>query len=82
MIHRKQPQEIHLSTLHDAEYWRMRAKEARAQAEQMSSAKDKRELLDIAAGFEQLAKLAAGKKILGEGARLPNLRAYQEKSRR
>jgi hypothetical protein len=44
----------------------MRAKEARAQAEQMSSAKDKRELLDIAAGYEQLAKLAADKKIQKE----------------
>jgi hypothetical protein len=30
----------------------------------MSSAEDKRELLDIARGYEQLAKLAADKKIL------------------
>jgi len=50
-----------MSTLHDAEYWRERAKEARAQAEEMFSAEDKRELLDIAEAYEQLAKLAASK---------------------
>jgi hypothetical protein len=64
MIHRKQLQEPQLSTLRDAQYWRTRAKEARAQAEQMSSAEDKRELLGIAEAYERLATLAAGKKIL------------------
>jgi hypothetical protein len=53
--------ETRMSTLHDAEYWRERAKEARAQAEEMFSAEDKRELLDIAEAYEQLAKLAASK---------------------
>jgi hypothetical protein len=45
-------------TLHDTEYWRNRAKEARAQAEQMSDPEARRELLEIAATFERLAKLA------------------------
>ena len=46
------------STLHDAEHWRGRASEARAQAEQISSPEAKRELLKIAKAYEQLAKLA------------------------
>jgi len=54
-----------LSTL-DADYWRKRAKEAGAQAEQMSSAVDKRELLDIAKAYERLAELASKRKILRE----------------
>ena len=53
-----------LFTLHDAEYWQKRAKEARAKAEQMSSAEDKRELLDIAKAYERMAELASGRKIL------------------
>ena len=52
-----------MSILHDAGYWRQRAKEARAHAEQMPSAEDKRELLGIAAAYERLADLAADKKI-------------------
>jgi hypothetical protein len=44
----------------------MRANEARDQAGQMSSAEEKRELMDIADAFERLAELAAGKKILDE----------------
>jgi hypothetical protein len=47
-----------LPTLHDAEYWRKRAREARAQSEQMSTPGAKRQLLDIAASYEKLAKLA------------------------
>jgi hypothetical protein len=66
MVNRKQLKEPKLSTLRDAQYWRTRAKEARAQAEQMSSAEDKRELLDIASAYERMAKLAADKKILGK----------------
>jgi len=50
-----------MSTLHDAGYWLERAKEARAQAEQMPSAEDKRLLLDIASAYERLAGLAADK---------------------
>jgi len=53
------------TTLHDANYWRKRAKEARDQAEQLSSAEDKRELLNIAMAYERLAKLAADMKIVG-----------------
>jgi hypothetical protein len=37
------------STLQDAQDWRNRAREARAQAEQMSSLEAKRQLLRIAA---------------------------------
>jgi hypothetical protein len=44
----------------------MRAEEARAQAEQMSSSENKRELLDIAAGYERLAELTEDKKIIGK----------------
>jgi hypothetical protein len=36
------------STLRDAEYWQKRAREARAQAEQMSDPVGRRELLNIA----------------------------------
>ena len=55
-----------MSTLHDAEYWRKRAEEIRVQAQQMSKPEYKRDLLDIATGYEQLAKLAEEKKIRGE----------------
>jgi len=55
-----------LSALHDAQYWRVRANEARDQAGQMSSAEEKRELLDIAEAYERLAELAADKKIVEE----------------
>ena len=41
---------------HDAHYWQKRAREIRAQAEITSRPEDKRELLDIAAGYEQLAR--------------------------
>jgi len=51
-----------LPTLHNAEYWRTRASEARAHAEQMSSPEARRQLMEIAAAYEQLAKLAEGKK--------------------
>jgi hypothetical protein len=66
MNHHTRLQETPLSTLHDTEYWRKRADEARAQAEQISNPADKRDLLDIARAYERLAELAAGKKILGE----------------
>jgi hypothetical protein len=54
-----------MSTLHDAEYWRKRAEEIRVQAEQMSRPEHRRDLLDIATGYEQLAKLAEDKEIRG-----------------
>jgi len=66
MIHHTRSQETPLSTLHDTEYWRKRAEEARAQAEQISNPEDKGDLLDIARAYDQLAELAASKKILGE----------------
>jgi hypothetical protein len=47
-----------LSALHHAQCWEKRAKEARAQAEQMSAPQDRRQLLEIAASYERLAKLA------------------------
>ena len=53
------------TTLHDAEYWQGRAEEARAQAEQMSNADDKRLLLDIARAYERLAKLAVDRNMVG-----------------
>jgi hypothetical protein len=65
IIQRQRLQETHLSTHHDAEYWRRRANEVRATAEQMSRPEHKRDLLDIAAGYEQLAKLAEDKKVRG-----------------
>jgi hypothetical protein len=49
-------------TLHDAAYWRARAREAIALAEQMSDSEVRRELLKIAATYEQLAKLAEREK--------------------
>jgi hypothetical protein len=45
-------------TIHNAEYFRDRSREAIAQAEQMSDPEAKRELLEIAATYERLAKLA------------------------
>jgi hypothetical protein len=41
---------------HDADYWQKRATELRAEAEKTSRLEDKRELLDIAAGYEQLGR--------------------------
>jgi len=55
-------QEPHLSTVHDAEYWRKRAKEVRAQADQMSRLEHKQDLLDIAGGYERLAERAEEKR--------------------
>jgi hypothetical protein len=46
------------STLRDAEYWRNRAREARALAEQTSDPEGRRELLKIAETYERLAQLA------------------------
>jgi hypothetical protein len=51
------------STIEDANYWRGRAAETRAQAEQMPDAEAKRQLLQIAAIYERLASLVEGKKL-------------------
>jgi hypothetical protein len=48
---------------YNAEHWRERAREARAQAEQMSTPGAKRQLLEIAAAYEELAKLAADRPV-------------------
>jgi hypothetical protein len=57
--------ETHMSTLHDAEYWRKRAEEIRVQAKQIAKPEYKRDLLDIATGYERLAKLAEEEKLRG-----------------
>jgi hypothetical protein len=49
---------VELPTIYDAEHWRKRAREARAQAEQMSTVETRRELLEIATAYEELARLA------------------------
>ena len=48
---------------YNADHWRERAREARAQAEQMSTPDAKRQLLEIAEAYEELAKLAAEQPI-------------------
>src|SRR5436190_14874138 len=48
---------------YSAEHWRERAKEARAQAEQMSPPAAKRQLMEIAEAYEELAKLAAAQPL-------------------
>ena len=46
------------SPLGDPEYWRSRAEEARAQADQMRDPDAKRTLLNIAKNYDQLAEQA------------------------
>jgi hypothetical protein len=46
------------SHLNDPEYWRDRAKEARAIAEDMADPVYKQKMLDVAANYEYLAKRA------------------------
>jgi hypothetical protein len=41
---------------HDAHYWQKRAREIRAEAEITSRPEHKRELLEIADGYERLAR--------------------------
>jgi hypothetical protein len=56
----------------DPDYWRARAREARVQAEHMSTQAPKRELLTIALAYERLADHAertAGRKGKREEAR-------------
>jgi hypothetical protein len=45
-------------TTYTVDYWLQRAAEARAQAEQMPDPRAKRQLLEIAAAYEQVAQLA------------------------
>ncbi|HZT49043.1 MAG TPA: hypothetical protein VFA64_13795 [Hyphomicrobiaceae bacterium] len=51
-----------MATILDAEHWRKRAWEARGQAEQMPTPQSKRQLLQIASAYEELAKLTETKK--------------------
>ena len=41
---------------HEAHYWQKRTREIRAEAEKINRSEDKRELLDLAAGYDQLAR--------------------------
>jgi hypothetical protein len=56
-------EEAALSTTNDPEQWRNRAREARAEAERMADPEARRQLIEIAATYEQLARLADGKKL-------------------
>ena len=47
-----------MSKGHDAQYWLDRAEEARLQAEEMTNAATKREMLIIAAAYRRLAEHA------------------------
>ena len=46
------------SKTRDAQYWLDRAEEAQLQAEEMTYANSRREMLKVAAGYRLLAKLA------------------------
>jgi hypothetical protein len=46
------------SIANDAKHWRERAEEARVHAELISNPEAKRTMLDIAVGYERLARLA------------------------
>jgi hypothetical protein len=46
------------SLIHDPKHWRERAEEARSHAEEMKDPEAKRTMLDIAEGYERLAKQA------------------------
>jgi hypothetical protein len=46
------------SHLNDPEYWRGRAKDARAMAEHMTDPVSKQKMLDVASNYEHLAKRA------------------------
>jgi hypothetical protein len=47
-----------MPTTYTAEYWRQRASEARAQAEQMSDPRARQQLLEIASAYDQMATRA------------------------
>ena len=46
------------SKMHDVRYWLARAEDARRQAEEMTHPPAKREMLQVAAGYQRLAKHA------------------------
>lgn len=49
----------HNDKLNDPSYWRSRAEEARAQANLLPDPEERRQMLAIAQGFEQLAERVA-----------------------
>jgi hypothetical protein len=49
----------------DPAYWRQRAEEARRRAEQFDDAVSRQALQDIAAAYEQLARLAEARRATG-----------------
>ena len=59
-------------TTYTVDYWLQRAAEARAQAEQMPDPRAKRQLLEIATAYEQMAQLAG---MNGQ----PNAKAAEDK---
>jgi hypothetical protein len=51
------------SHLNDPEYWRDRAKEARAMAENIADPGSKQKMLEVAANYEHLAKRAEDRRL-------------------
>ena len=54
---------IPLGLLNDAKHWQDRAEEARVHADQMSDPEARRMMLEVAAGYDKLAKRAEQKRI-------------------
>jgi hypothetical protein len=54
------------SPINDPEYWRQRAGEARALADQLDGPAAKQTVLEIALGYEQVAALAAARLLARE----------------
>ena len=57
---------IHSSPVNDPAYWRQRAEEARALADQLDEPVTKQIVLTIAEGYEQVAALAAARLLAHE----------------
>ena len=63
--------DLHMSTpsspvVNDPEYWQHRAQEARALAEHLDDPVAKQAVLEIAAGYEQVAAFASARLLAGE----------------
>jgi hypothetical protein len=54
---------IPLELLSNVEHWRDRAEEARVHADQMSNPEAQRMMLEVAAGYDKLAKRAEQRKL-------------------
>jgi len=57
---------VHSSPVNDPAYWRQRAEEVRAFADQIDDPVAKEIVLAIASGYEQVAALAAAHLLAGE----------------